>query len=319
MGFHSGRKVLVAGGTGFVGTHMVEALLAEGADVRITKHKREPIIRDPRVEMVQADLNQLDDCLNAMDGIQDVYHCAGAVSAASVTVNDPMGPITDNTILTARIMQAAVQAKIDRMLIFSSSTAYPETEHPVHEDELWGGDVPTVYHGYGWMRRYFERMAEFVTQRSDVKVALVRPTAIYGPYDDFDPKTSHVIPALIRRALDREAPYVVWGTGDEQRDFLHVKDLVTGCLLMMEKYATCTPVNIGLGEVVTVKDIVQAILSATDYTDADVEFDATKPTTIKKRTVDVCRAKEVLGFQPTYTLQSGLKDTVDWYKKTQVE
>lgn len=314
--FHRDRRVLVLGGTGFVGTHMVEALLAAGARVRITVHQRPPIVTDPRVETVQADLTDVAQAVAAMDGIDDVYHCAGAVSAAGVTVNDPMGPIADNVVLTARVLQAAWRAEVDRILVFSSSTAYPATEHPVHEDELWDGPVHPVYFGYGWMRRYIERMAEFLARRSKTRVALVRPTAIYGPHDNFDPKTSHVIPALIRRALAREAPFVVWGTGDEMRDFLHVKDMIAGCLLLMEKHPTCQPVNIGLGEVVTIRDVVQAILTAAGYADANVQYDASKPTTIPRRLVDVGRAREVLGFQPTYDLATGLKDTVDWYRAT---
>ena len=164
------------------------------------------------------------------------------------------------------------------------------------------------------MRRYIERMAEFVHERSKTKVVLVRPTAVYGRHDDFHPVTSHVIPALIRKAVERMDPYEVWGTGDEVRDFLHVDDLARGCILATEKYAICQPINIGLGGTATVREIVNAILKAANYSDAKVVFNADRPTTIPKRMVDISKAREILGFQPQFSLDEGLADTVRWYR-----
>ena len=130
------------------------------------------------------------------------------------------------------------------------------------------------------MRRYLELMGEFAASKSDLEIALCRPTAVYGRYDDFDPITSHVIPVLIRRAVTREDPFVVWGTGGETRDFLHVSDLVRGCLLLLEKHAVCDAINIGYGETISIKQIVEIILKVAGYDNADVQFDDSKPTTI---------------------------------------
>jgi len=313
--FYKDKKVLVTGGTGFVGTHFVEALLKEGALVRIPVHRRPPVIKDERIETISADLTGQEDCLKAVKGIDCVFHAAGAVSAAGVTSSNPMEPITVNLILTAQMLQAAWTEGVDRFLIFGSSTGYPASEHPIKEEEMWTGPTHPSYFGYGWMRRYLERMAEFVASRTDVKIALVRPTAVYGRHDDFHPVTSHVIPALIRKAVDKLDPYEVWGTGDEVRDFLHITDLVRGCLLMMEHHAVCDPVNIGYGKVVTVKEIVRMILKAADYEDARVVFNSSRPTTIPFRMVDTDKAKKLFGFEPSVTLEEGLRDTVEWYKK----
>jgi GDP-L-fucose synthase len=144
-------------------------------------------------------------------------------------------------------------------------------------------------------------------------VAICRPTAVYGRHDDFDPRTSHVIPALIRRATEKENPFVVWGSGKEIRDFLHITDLVDGCLLLMEKHAICDPVNIGYGKTVTIKEIVEIILKATGHDSAKIEFDASKPTTIPVRMVDTRKASRILGFEPSVSLEDGLDDTVRWY------
>ena len=164
-----------------------------------------------------------------------------------------MEAITTNLVLTARMLQAAWEAKVGRFLVYSSSTGYPPADHPVREEEMWSAPPPPVYFGYGWMRRFFEILGEFVSSKSEMKVAIVRPTAIYGRWDNFDPRSGHVIPALIRRAVDRENPFVVWGRGDEVRDFLHVSDLAKGSLLALEKLANCDPVNIGYGQAMTIR------------------------------------------------------------------
>ena len=138
--------------------------------------------------------------------------------------------------------------------------------------------------------------------------------ASYGPHDDFDPVTSHVIPALIRRAAAGEDPFVVWGSPDVVRDFLHIEDLVRGSLLLLEKCDGCEPVNIGYGEGVTIGQVVNWILEASGHSNAQVEFDDSKPTTIPFRMADTTKAKSLLGFEPTIPIQEGLRETVEWYR-----
>lgn len=317
--FFKGKKCLVLGGSGFVGTHFVEQLLSAQADVTITLHKREPVIKDPRVKTRVADLTDRIQCRESMINQDIVFHCAGAVSAAGVTASNPMEPITDNLFLTSMVLEAAWKVGVERIQIFGSSTAYPVTDYPISEDEMWSGETHPSYFGYGWMRRYIERMAEFVHQRSSTKVVLVRPTAVYGRHDDFHPVTSHVIPALIRKAVERMDPYEVWGTGEEVRDFLHVSDLAYGCLLATEKYANCQPINIGYGESITVKEIVNAILMAANHRSAKVVFNSDRPSTIPRRMVSIEKARTILGFSPKISLFDGLADTVRWYQSIQME
>ncbi|MBF0460625.1 MAG: NAD-dependent epimerase/dehydratase family protein [Magnetococcales bacterium] len=310
--FYKDKLCLVTGPSGFVGTHMVQALLAAGARVRAPVHERPMIVQDPQIELVTADLTDQGQCRRVMAGVQYVFHCAGAVSAAGVTVHNPMSAITANLTLTANVLEAAMATGVERILIFGSSTGYPVADYPIREEEMWSGPPHPSYFGYGWMRRYLECMAEFVHQRG-VKVALVRPTAIYGRHDNFSADTSHVIPALIRKAVNGMDPFEVWGTGDEIRDFLHVEDMVRGCLLAVEKVSVFDPVNIGYGQVITVRDIVETILRVVGH-DGRIFFDASKPTTIPVRMVDVTKAREWLGFEPSITLENGLMDTVKWFR-----
>ena len=310
-----GKRILVTGGTGFVGTHFVEALIAAGATIRVPIHHRPMIVRDPSVEQVGADLNQAADCLRVCEGIDYVVHAAGAVAAAGVTAANPMAAMTANLVLTIRMLEAAWTAGVQRFLVFGSSTGYPVTEHPVREDEMWSGPTHPSYFGYGWMRRYLERLSEFVASKSTMGIALVRPTAIYGRWDEFDPRTSHVIPALIRRAVAGEDPFEVWGTGDEVRDFLHVTDMVRGSLLLLANHAVCDPVNIGYGRTVRIREVVDIILRAAGHGAARVVFDVSKPTAIPVRSVDTSKAMRLLNFEPSVTLEDGLADTVQWYRQ----
>jgi GDP-L-fucose synthase len=310
--FFASRLSLVTGGAGFIGTHLAKALLEQGGRVRLALHRRAPIVRDPRIEAVHADLTRQEDCLAAMQGVDLVFHAAGASSGVGAGADQAMAGITTNLNLTAQVLQAAWMAGVERILIFSSSTVYPAREHPVREDEAEEAPHPS-YLGYGRMRRYFEHLAEFVASRSAVKVALVRPTAVYGPHDNFDPATSHVVAALVRRAVAKLDPFEVWGTGDEVRDFLHVEDFARGCLLTMEKHAACDPINIGYGTPVTIRHVVEIILEAAGHGSADVRFDASKPTAIPVRLVDTSKARRLLGFEPRISIESGLRDLVRWY------
>ena len=153
---------------------------------------------------------------------------------------------------------------------------------------------------------------EFVSGFSDLKIALGRGTAMYGPYDNFNPKTCHVIPALINRVLSGEDPFVVWGTADVVRDFLYVRDVVNGALLVLEKGESMKPYNIGAGTAITVGDIVDSVLRATNK-NPKVVYDETKPTTIPFRMVSTERIRIELGFEPKWTFEEGIKKTVDWY------
>ena len=308
------KHVLVTGGTGFVGSHFVDALRDLGARVRVVVHRRPPWTRFPDVEWIEGDLTRPEDCRRVCHGMDFVVHAAGAVAAAAVTSGNPMSAISANLILTVNVLEAAWECGVSRILVFGSSTGYPVTEHPVQEDEMWSGPTFPGYFGYGWMRRYLERLSEFVAQKSNLGIALARPTAVYGPRDNFDPVTSHVIPALIRRAVAREEPFIVWGTGEEVRDFLHIRDLARGCLLLLARHAVCDPVNIGYGQAVTLKQVVGNILDAAGYS-PEVIFDPSKPSAIPRRTVCTKKAEQLLDFRPALTLEEGLGETLDWYRR----
>ena len=165
------------------------------------------------------------------------------------------------------------------------------------------------------MKRYIEKLAQFYCEKYGRHIIVVRPTNVYGPFDKFDFGTSHVLPALIRRAVERQNPFEVWGDGSAVRDFIYVSDMVEAMLRAMEHYTQFNPFNIGSGEPVTIKESLEWILKLSQHTTAEVIYDSSKPTTIPVRIVDLTKAREQLNFKAQFSLQEGLQKTIDWYQK----
>jgi GDP-L-fucose synthase len=267
------------------------------------------------VETPAADLAQPDDCRRVTRDVDCDFHAAGTVAGAGAGQAAALAGIATNLVLTARVLEAVAASRVGRCLLFSSSTVYPALDRPAREEDVESGDPHPSYAGYGWMRRYLERLGALVAGQAGIRVAIVRPTAVYGRHDNFDPATSHFVPALVRRAVERARPFEVWGTGEETRDLLHVTDLARGCLLAVEKQPSGEPVNIGCGSPVTVREVARTILDAAGYTEAEVVFSPHKPVTIRHRAVDCTKAAASLGFAPSVALDGGLRDTVRWYRE----
>jgi len=314
VSFWQSERACLVTGCGFVGSHLVDALLDAGAHVRVVTRERPPHRQHPRLEAVVADLSRPENCLRVVDGIECVFHAAGSVGAAGVGPIAAMAGIRINLTLTANMLEAAWQGDVKRTLVFSSSTAYPVANRPIGEDDLWSGPVFPGYHGYGWMRRYIERLAEYVADASGLGVAVVRPAALYGPRDNFNPATGHVVSSLISRAVGGETPLQVWGTGDDIRDFLHVRDFAEGCLLAVAHKADGKAINVSSGVGVSTGELARLILAAAGRPESDLRFEPGRPTALGYRVLDIGKARSELGFAPQISLKDGLAETVAWYR-----
>jgi GDP-L-fucose synthase len=312
--FYKNKKVALAGGSGFIGTNYIIELLKRGALVQTHTHVRPLQIQDERIRIIEnLDLETLKDCYRLVEGADYVIHSGGQICHPSSVPTD-IQVSTQNIKVTGNLLEASYKSNITGFLDINSSTGYPDIRKPLKEDEFWTNEPHEKYYGYGWMRRYREKLMEHVSRFTDMKIALTRGTAIYGPYDNFDLKTCHVVPALIKRVLSGENPFEVWGSPDVVRDFLFVKDVVTASLLVLEKGESMRPYNIGSGEAITVGDIVNAILKATNK-DPKVFYNETKPTTIPFRMVNTERLEKELGFKKQYSFEKGISETVNWYKE----
>ena len=313
--FFTGKKVAITGASGFIGTNQVIELLKRNAEVRVCTHKRPLQHFDERLEIFEnIDIQNLDDCIKFIDGADFVIHCGGNIAHPSTVPTDIQISIRNISAL-GNVLDACNKTGVKRFLDINSSTGYPDRRHPVTEDEFWDEEPYKAYYGYGWMRRYREKLMEHVSKFSNIEIMLTRGTAIFGPFDNFDTKTCHVVPALINRVLSGENPFIVWGSPNVVRDFLYVEDVVKATLLVLEKGVPMRPYNVGSGDAITVGQIVESILKATK-TDPEVLWDNSKPTTIPFRMVSTKRITDELNFKPAYTFDQGIEKTVNWYKET---
>ncbi len=180
------------------------------------------------------------------------------------------------------------------------------------EEQAWAGEPYPLYAGLAWVKRFSEKLCKFYQDNSGMKVAIIRPSGAYGRFDNFDENTSHVLPAIIKRALSGVDPMKVWGDGRDVRDFIHASDLARGLMLAVEKQADCDPINIASGEACTTRQLAETILDVI-HSKAKLEFDASKPTALRERRVDISKAKRLLGFEPSVSLREGLADTINWW------
>jgi GDP-L-fucose synthase len=283
--------------------------------VRGILHRAPAKFEVPGAEWVSADLSVTADAQRALRGVEALFHCAATTSGAAVMHATPNVHVTENAVMNARLFEAAMLEKVERVLFLSSSVVYPPVDEPVAESRGFEGDPFDLYFGVGWMKRHTEKLAAFYGSRFGMKCALVRPTNVYGPWDKFDPQTSHVLPALIRRAVAKEDPYEVWGDGTAERDFVYVDDMVEALLIAMEKAdASARPVNFATGSLVTIRQSVELILSITGHK-VTPRFDASKPTTIPRRRLDLTHSKAHLGYGAKVPFEEGLRRTIDWYRK----
>ena len=310
------RKVLVTGGTGFIGVNLIKRLLELGANVVATLHRKPAVIQDERIIYIKCELTNANDCKQVVRGVDYVFMCAANTSGAAVMEKTPLVHVTPNIIMNTLMLEAAYEAGVKKFLFISSNSVYPVTDYPVKEEEMIKTDLFEKYFCVGWMKRFSEILCEMYATKlkKPMNTVVVRPANAYGEYDDFAWETSHVIPALIRKVVERHNPIEVWGDGNDIKDFIYVGDLVEGMLLAMEKIDTFSPINIASGRDCTIKDVLGAILIADNYQDARIAFDSSKPTMIPKRLIDTSKAKELLGFTAKTSLDEGIRKSVDWYK-----
>ena len=318
MSMFKGRNVLIAGGAGFIGTNLIIRLIELGALVRATIHLKVPVLLDERIEYVDCDLLFSEDCKKVVADMDYVFMCAANTSGAAIIASTPLVHVTPNIIMNAQLLEASYFAKVKKFIFISSSVVYPpSSDHYVREEEMLSGAPYDVYFGAAWMKRYTEILCEMYSQRlsNTMPTTVVRPSNVYGPYDDFDPATSHVMAATIKKVVERQNPLKVWGTGDDIRDLIYIDDFIDALLLASEKIHTYNPVNIGFGKGRSIKQLLQILIEVEGCRHLTIEYDITKPSMIPIRLIDVSKAGRLLGFRATTDVREGMTKTIEWYKK----
>lgn len=318
--FWTNKRVLVTGGTGFIGSHVVEKLDALGAKVTVMDNLSNGIIKNieylhERVKFMKGDCANPRDAFVACKNQEVVLNLAARVGGIEYNRTHQGTMLQNNIVIASTMIEAAREAKVDRFLVISSACVYPHNALvPTPESEGFRGEPESTNGGYGWAKRMAETLGKYYAEEFGMKVGIVRPYNAYGPRDHFDPATSHVIPALIKRVMDGEDPVVVWGSGTQTRAFLYVEDLADGMIQTIEKYSQPDPINLGTDEEVSIAELVSMIIKISGVK-AFIRFDSSKPDGSPRRNSDNTKAKENVGFTAKTSLQEGLTKTIKWYKE----
>jgi len=320
--FFKDKKVLVTGAAGFTGHNLVKRLLEEGANVIGTLHKKSPPEclnddgRDNEVRYYTVDLTKPEHCEKVVEGVDYVFMCSANTSGAAVMEQTPLAHVTPNVMMNTLMLEAAHKAGVKKFLFMSSTTVYPISEEPLKEDDVTD-EFFEKYYCVGWMKRFSEVLCEMYSTKikNPMTTIIVRPGNLYGDHDDYEWDTSHSTASLIRRVVERHDPLVVWGDGSDLKDLTYITDLVDGMVFAMEKLDEFIILNLAAGQSYTIKETLETILEADGYTDADVQYDLTKPIMIKSRLIDISKAKKLIGYEPKINLREGIVKTIKWYKE----
>ncbi|MFH1333370.1 MAG: NAD-dependent epimerase/dehydratase family protein [archaeon] len=319
MNFWKGKKVLVTGGEGFVGSHLLDKLIEERAIVTSTFHKSIENLKDLSLgaRLIRGDLKDYKFCKRVTKNKDVVISLAAIVGGVHYNSKHPASLFRDNLQPYINVLEASRENNVERFLTVSSACIYPrDASVPTKEKEGFDGWPEKTNEGYGMSKRMQEYLAKKYNEEYGMKIAIARPYNTYGPRDKFDPSVSHVIPALIKRVVDGENPLMPWGSGNQTRSFIYISDFIEGLMLTTEKYACADPLNIGTSEEVTIRYLVENIIDIVG-TDTKLEFDTSKPEGQPRRTCDTTKAYEKIGFEAKIPLREGLEKTIGWYLKNE--
>ncbi len=311
MSIYKGKEILVTGGTGLIGRPLVQKLIDLGANVHIASLD-DPSRAHPDAEFYQVNLTRFENCMKICKDMDYIFHLAGIKGSPAMTMKKPASFFTPTIMFNTNMLEAARQNNVERYLFTSTVGVYSPAEI-FYEDDVWKTFPSENDRFAGWAKRMGELQAEaYKIEYNWDKIAIVRPANVYGPYDNFDPKNAMVIPSLIKRALDGENPFIVWGDGSPIRDFIHAEDVANGMLFALEKGAG-KPINLGSGIGVSIKKIVEIIIDNLDEK-PKIFWDTSKPSGDKKRLMDISRGKSI-GWKPKISIEDGIKGVMDWYKE----
>jgi len=307
MSFWESKRVMVTGGSGFLGSYVVEKLKTAGCgSVFVPLHSNYDFVRMEDVIRAYNDANP-----------QIVIHLAAVVGGIGANREMPGKFFYDNLIMGAQLMEIARQRKVEKFVAIGTVCAYPKyTPVPFKEEDLWNGYPEETNAPYGLAKKMLLVQSQAYRQQYGFNSIFLLPVNLYGPRDNFDLNSSHVIPALIRKCVEaverKQDTLVVWGTGKASREFLYVEDCADAIVLAAEKYNKSEPVNIGSGKEITIAELTRIIAEETGF-HGKIVWDTTKPDGQPRRCLDTHKAEIEFGFKAATDFREGLRRTITWY------
>ena len=306
MSSWSGKRVTVTGGRGFLGRPLVRMLTEAGADVATFASADYDLTKQEQVARMYRELKP-----------EIVIHLAARVGGIGANQNNPGRFFYDNAIMGMELMEQGRKAGVAKFVQIGTVCAYPKfAPVPFSEDELWNGYPEETNAPYGIAKKALLVQAQAYRQQYGFNAIYVIPVNLYGPGDNFDLTTSHVIPALIRKCIEAQQSgahsVVVWGTGKPTREFLYVDDAARGIMLAAERYDKPEPVNLGTSEEISIRDLVTLVAELTGF-EGEIVYDESRPDGQPRRKLNIERAKREFGFVAQTPFREGLRRTIDWF------
>jgi GDP-L-fucose synthase len=301
------KKVTVTGGAGFLGRHLVQRLESSGVDVFVPRSRDYDLVKESDVARL------LDDSSPEM-----VIHLAAVVGGIGHNQKNPGRFYYENLMMGAQLIEQSRLRRIKKFIALGTVCAYPKfTPVPFKEDDIWNGYPEETNAPYGLAKKMMLVQAQAYREQYGFNTIYLLPANLYGPHDNFDLETSHVIPALIRKCIEARRARLnhidVWGSGDVSREFLYVEDCADGILRAAATYNEAEPVNIGTGREIMIRDLVELIARLTGF-NGEIRWQTDRPNGQPRRGLDVTRAREKFGFSAQTSLEDGLSRTISWYE-----